>query len=371
MRWLERTLREADRKVERTLEEVGDDFPHVSEGAVWMTSPSTGWQDTDADWTAGFWPGILWLLHGLTNRARYLQAAVRHTLLLEDRLDYDSHDLGFLYHPACVLGYEQTGDMGLRNWALRAANRLVEQFCPSVGLLALRGSGKLADYAAVDTMMNLPLLWWAYRETGKSHYFDVASKHARSTGERLIREDGSTYHLLHFDRGTGKVVWRGTGQGASDASCWSRGQAWALCGFGVAAQETGSGSFAALFHRLYGYVEARLPADLLPYWDYEPGEAESESEWRDSSAAAIMASALLRASRSGAVCARLSDLRASGLKILESLAKNCAANSGDPEPGLLRHGCFHAPCNRATDASLIWGDYFFLDALSRATQILR
>jgi len=363
MEWIESALRRVYNKVDRTLEQLGNRFPHVSCGTEWVVSPVTGWQETHGDWTAGFWPGILWLVYEARGEPRYRHAALRYCELLEPRLTYDSHDLGFLFYPSCVKGYELTGDERLRDWALRAADGLLKLYNPRARLFSLRGHGSLRDYAAVDTMMNLPLLWWAYRETGERHYFEVALDHARTSVRYFIRRNGSTYHVLCFSPETSEVIWRGTRQGLSNSSCWSRGQAWMLTGCIMALLETGDRTMARAVDLLYQYVADHLPDDYVPYWDFD---VDDESlNWRDSSAAAIMASGLLRLS--GQPDRGPSRL---GLNILRSLFENYSVAERAREPSLLRHGCFHAPEKIAVDNGLIWGDYFYLEALVRAQRIL-
>ena len=361
MNWIDRALQKAQAKVDRTLTEVGDNFPHVSDGDLWITSPVTGWEDTYSDWTAGFWPGILWLMFEATQDSCYREGAFYYTRVLENRLTYDSHDLGFLFYPSCVRGFELTQDPMLREWALQAADRLVGLFNPAAKLLSLRGGGESQSYAAIDTMMNLPLLWWAHHETSQDRYLDVAFSHALSSARHFVRGDGSTYHVLRFSPDTGEVIWRGTKQGYSESSCWSRGHAWALCGFVIANVESGRSDLDSTIDALYCYVRQHLPSDLVPYWDFDaPG---APNTWRDSSAAAIMASALLQwpvSHHSATVEEAHIQL---GLKMLRSLVENYSVDTDASEPGLLRHGCFHAPRKVATDNSLIWGDYFYLSAL--------
>lgn len=361
MGWIESALRRAYTKVDRTLDQLGDQFPHVSCGAEWLTSSVNDWQETHADWTAGFWSGILWLMYEVTGEPRYRRAALHYCELLEPRLTYDSHDLGFLFYPSCVKGYELIGDERLRCWALRAADELLKLYQPQAGLFSLRGHGPLWDHAAVDTMMNLPLLWWAYREVGEHRYFEAALNHARSSVRYFIRQDGSTYHVLRFSPKTGQVTWRGARQGLSDSSCWSRGQAWMLTGCIIALLETSDPTIDRAVDLLYQYVVDHLPDDCVPYWDFD---VDDESpDWRDSSAAAIMAGGLLKLAGLSSSDQRRSQL---ALSILRSLFENYSVDGQAQEPGLLRHGCFHAPEGIAVDSCLIWGDYFYLDALVNA-----
>lgn len=91
---------------------------------------------------------------------------------------------------------------------------------------------------------------------------------------------------------TGAVLHKNTHQGYSDASAWSRGQAWGLYGYTMCYRETGLPEFLERAKQIASYIFSNptLPDDLIPYWDYNaPGIPD---EPRDVSAATVTASAL-------------------------------------------------------------------------------
>ncbi len=140
-------------------------------------------------------------------------------------------------------------------------------------------------------MMNLPLLWWAYKKTDDKKYYNAACKHAFTTMQHFVREDGSTHHIVEFDSESGEVRRKVTWQGYNDESCWSRGQAWAIYGFALVYRYAKKKEFLRTVENLTDYYVSNCPSDSVPYWDFD--DSEIPNTVRDSSAAAITASGLL------------------------------------------------------------------------------
>ena len=106
----------------------------------------------------------------------------------------------------------------------------------------------------------------------------------------------------------------------------------------------------------------RLPADLVPYWDYDaPGIPD---EPRDASAAAITASALLELARY--VPEREKTYYKTARKILRSLASDrYLIPAGEKCGFLIDHSVGSKPAGSQVDVPIIYGDYYFLEALLR------
>lgn len=62
-------------------------------------------------------------------------------------------------------------------------------------------------------MMNLELLFWAFRTNGDSTFYQVAVDHARTTMKNHFRKDYSSYHVIDYDTLTGAVLHKNTHQG--------------------------------------------------------------------------------------------------------------------------------------------------------------
>ncbi|MEW5946574.1 MAG: glycoside hydrolase family 88 protein [bacterium] len=332
-------------------------YPHtVRDGKTWNTSGDEEWERLeDGYWTPGFWVGILWLCHALTGEAGFAAEAVRWMEPLAPRSAVTSvHDLGFLFFPSAVLGYEITGEKRLREIAVAAARSLLVRFQPEMGMLNVHDSPRFRRVAAVDTMMNLPLLWWAWRETGEGAFREAAACHAANTWRLLVRDDRSTAHVARFHEDGRDVLGLESWQGLGPDSCWSRGHAWAVAGFAHAFRYTGDEAHLERVEELFGYYRKNAPEDGVPFWDFD--DLPAPGRVRDASAAAIVAHGLLTASAAGG--RRLGD---EAEKILHALAGGYAAPPGNP--GFIARVCFHKPAGVDTDCSAVFADYYFLSAL--------
>jgi unsaturated chondroitin disaccharide hydrolase len=329
-------------------------FPHITNNGKWQTTP-------DGYWTGGFWIGLLWLCCQLSQERKYAKLAYDCLKRLEGRKNDRTFDLGFLFYPSFVLGHQMAGDDSLKKAALEAADTLCRLFHPKAGFVynEVNFEERKIGRTVIDVMMNLPLLWWAYQETGDSKYFQPAYQHCLSTIESLLRKDYSVIHALDFDLDTGKTIRKITIQGYSDDSCWSRGQAWAIYGFTLAYETSQHERFMEIAENLADYFIKNLPSDYVPYWDFDDPKRLNSA--RDSSAAAIACSGLLTLFE----LSQKQELREAAMNILNSLSTDYLANGSE---GILQHGCFHKPLNLGVDESTIWGDYYFAEALVKAVE---
>jgi len=341
-------LNKAVKKIDQSIKLK--DFPHITENGKWITTK-------DGDWTGGFWIGLLWLSYDVTEDEKYKKEAYKWLDMLKKRRNDETPDLSFLFYPSFVLCYKLTHDKNFRNIALEAADTLSTLFHEDASFVyhEITLNGKKAGRTIIDVMMDLQLLWWAYEETGDEKYFRPAYEHCRNTIKELIREDYSTIHVLDFDLETGETIRKITVQGYSDESCWSRGQAWAIYGFTLAYKYTRDEQFLRTAEGLAEYFIKNLPEDYVPYWDFD----DPKKEVRDSSAAAIAASALRNLSELDSK----KVFKDSAKKILSSLCDNYLCK--EEKDGILKHGCFHKPAGMGVDESLIWGDYYFIEAIMK------
>jgi unsaturated chondroitin disaccharide hydrolase len=329
------------------------DFPHITENGKWVTTE-------DGYWIGGFWVGLLWHAYKITSDEKYKIEAYRWAKRLEIRKNDRTFDLGFLFYPSFVLGYKITKDSDLRKIALEAAETLATLFNKKSGFVYndFTRDGKKVGRTIIDVMMNLPLLWWAYDETGDKKYYDVAYTHSKRTIDEFIRHNYSTVHVIDFDLETGEIIRKITVQGYSDDSCWSRGHAWAIYGFALAYKYTKDELFVKTAVNIAEYFIANLPEDYVPYWDFD----DPEKVIKDSSAAAIAASGLIALSE----LREKKEFKEAAINILNSLCDNHLCE--EEKDGILRHGCFHKPAGLGVDESLIWGDYYFIEALIKLTE---
>jgi len=212
----------------------------------------------------------------------------------------------------------------------------------------------------IDNMMNLELLFWASKNGGGKHLYDIAVKHAETTMHNHFRPDYSAYHVVVYDTVTGKKIKGVTHQGYADNSMWARGQSWAIYGFTMCYRETGKKQFLDFAQKVADVYLKRLPADHIPYWDFDaPG---IPNEPRDASAAAITASALLELSTF--VPEKAAFYKEQAIAMLQALSTP-AYQSHDQNDAFLLHSTGNKPINGEIDASIIYADYYYLQALTR------
>ncbi|MHA7964166.1 glycoside hydrolase family 88 protein [Paenibacillus sp. CAU 1782] len=350
------------RKVSRTSKEIGNRFPHASvNGQYVLEAPH--W------WTAGFWPGLLWLVYrdtsdeSLKNIAESCESQLDQVLAEFDRLD---HDLGFMWQLTSVARYKLTGDTASRRRALLAASVLAGRFNVQGRYIRAwnpwRPGETNAGWAIIDCMMNLPLLYWASRETGDPRFRHLAAQHADTVLQHFIDPDGSVRHIVIFDPESGEKIGVNGGQGYSEHSAWSRGASWAIYGMALSYRYTGDIRFLHAAQQTANYFIANLPADKLPVWDFRLPTGVPRH--LDTSAGACAACGLLLLSE--LVSEEQSALyREAGEGILHSLYTICGAWDDENEQGLILHGTSHFPEGRNIDVPLIYGDYFFAEGISR------
>ena len=338
------------RKIERTVGEIKGEFPHLTDAGRWKTTPN-------GSWTGGFWVGLLWLWYLATKDEKFLKLAYRWMPILEQRKKDKISDIGFLFYPSFALGYEITNDENLKNIALAGADTLARLSHAKSGFICQEVSEGERKFGrtAIDTMMNLPLLWWAHGKSSDKKYYNVARKHAIKTIGNLVRNDGSTVHAIDLNLKTGELVRKLTFHGYSDNSCWSRGQAWGIYGFTLAYEAAKEKVFLNTAEKLADYFIKNLPADCVPYWDFN--DPKIPKAVKDSSAAAIACSGLITLSELGGK----PKFKRVGNEILNSLLANYIAEEN--RDGILKHGCFCMRKGIGIDESLIWGDFYFLEAL--------
>lgn len=328
----------------------------------------------NTSWTTGFWTGQIWLAYEASQDQRFEIAGQKQVTSflhrIQQKIDVDHHDMGFLYSLSCVAAYKLTGNQEGKEAAILAADQLISRYNPVGEFIQAWGAKGAEDNyrLIIDCLLNLPLLYWASEVTGKPIYADVAKKHITTALKVIMRPDASTYHTYFFDRQTGQPLYGETLQGYSDNSAWARGQAWGVYGTALSYRYTKNPQYIDSFYKITDYFIEHLPQDLVPYWDFSFSDGSTEP--RDSSSAAIAVCGMLEMSKYLPTEQKqyYGDM---ALKILYSLIENYSVPSIEISNGLLLHGVYaksspHNPCrDRNVDECNVWGDYYYMEALIR------
>lgn len=343
---------------------LGDCYPHSWYAKTGQFRLLANWE-----WTAGFFPGVYWKLYEALDDAWAKETALFWTERLrpQSKMEFN-HDIGIIMlnsfgNAARLLKTDKYDDL-----IVESAETLMKRYNEKLGLIRSWGAVTNTEEFLVipDGMMNIELLEWASRKTHDPRFYNAAFTHAEATSRNFYRPDGGSYHILDFDQKSGFVKGAKSGQGLSITTTWSRGMAWSIYGFTMMARETGNDAFLARAMKCADYAigNVNMPSDGIPPWDYgAPGEEQ------DSSAASIMASALVELStlapkKAGA------RYRAFAVRQLLTLASPAYfAKPGENGDLLLKHAVVAKPRNHEIDVPLVYSDYYFLEALLRLRTI--
>ena len=338
------------------------------------------------NWTDGFYIGVFNLAYLLSGDSEFRQLAkayddffalrIANTEEINDKNEFLplDHDVGMIFLPVAGFGYEEENSEFYRDMLVRAADVLVERFNPKGEFIRAwdtwswdtdpvfieEKKGKVI----IDSMMNIPLLFKVAKLTGDPKYYDIGIRHARTMAKYIVRPDFSTYHTYNFDHMTGKPIGGRTRQGYSDASCWSRGQAWAVYGFAMAYRDTGCPEFLEISRKTGAYFMAHLNALDLPCWDFTAAK-ELFAPW-DSSAALVCASGFLELYE----LTGQEQYKENALRLLSAVERFCLTVDYPACQPLILHGCSGTVYsednpnlleNTTIDQALVYADYFYLE----------
>lgn len=330
----------------------------------------------NVEWTTGFWTGVIWLAYEHTGDEGFLKAGEAQVESFLERIknktDVNHHDMGFLFSLSCVAAYKLTGSLHAKEAAILAADHLAGRYREKGQFLQAWGNpGQASEYRLIiDCLLNLPILYWATEVTGDDSYAMKARNHIKTAMKCILRPDDSTYHTHFIDMETGEPTYGVTHQGNRNGSAWARGQAWGIYGIALSYRYLKDSSYIDLFCRVTDYFIGHLPEDLVPYWDFDFDTGSSEP--RDSSASAIAVCGIMEMAR------YLDRERAdrymdAALRMLRALIDHCANQDYSKSNGLLLHGTYardskeNTCTDRGVDECNTWGDYFYMEALTRMT----
>ena len=326
---------------------------------------------TKEEWCAGFWPGVLWYDYEYTKDKQVLEEAENftHSLKFLSHIPAYDHDLGFLVFCSYGNGYRLTKNPAYKQVILDTADTLATLFNPIVGtILSWPREVEPRNWphnTIMDNMINLEMPFWAAKNGGNPYLYDIAVSHADKTMKSQFRPDYTSYHVAVYDTITGNLIKGVTHQGYADSTMWARGQAWAIYGYTVVYRETKDPKYLDFAQKVTDVYLDRLPEDKVPYWDFDDPSIPDAP--RDASAGAVVASALLELSTylPNGTGKRYKD---AAIEMLTSLSSD-SYQSGESKPSFLLHSVGHWPNHSEIDASIIYADYYYIEALLRLKRL--
>ncbi len=369
-----RVLQFAARQLSNTVVQLGSTnlFPrNTRTNGLWATAMAS---DDLYGWINGYFPGALWYAFELTGDPHFQLWAQQWTsALTAQQNSTNTDDVGSILEFSFGNGYRLTTNPVYKAVLIQGARSLTNRYNASVQSMA---DWRLLAYprfeVILDTLINLELLWDGAALSGDSSVATKAYNHALRAMTNHVRSDNSTFPTFIYYVTNGAVASQAISAGCSDTSVWSRGQAWAIYGFTLALRETANLSFASAAQRVANYYLTNCPPDFVPYWDFLP-YACTPVPPRDSSAAAVTLSALIQLSQ---LTTNLDDSATDWLgarRIFSSLDSTNYLAQGTSSSGILLHGTGEPPqfSSPEVDVSLIYGDYYFVEALKRYTDVYR
>ncbi|MEY8355546.1 glycoside hydrolase family 88 protein [Lachnospiraceae bacterium 54-53] len=368
--WVNEAEHRITEKMEWVSEKSKNKIPYTTINGI-HDDKSSDTQEFSLDdginwWTNGFWGGMLWQMYHKTGDERYADIArVSEEKLKRCFTDFYGlhHDVGFMFLLTYIADYKLTGNAEGRCYGLHAANLLAGRFNP-VGKFIRAWNGEPKEgaddnrgWAIIDSMLNIPLLYWATEETKDPRFKQIAMMHADTLMEHFVRKDGSVRHIVQFNPETGEMELDYGGQGYAQGSCWTRGQAWGLYGFLMSYIHTGEKRYLDTAKRIAHYFIANIPEDGLIPVDFRQPE---EPYWYDDTAAAIAACGLLAVAEAVGEPEQNIYYRPA-LKMLKALYENHCDFSKASDCFLQK--CTGAYHDKKHEFPIIYGDYYFMEAI--------
>ncbi len=352
-------LNKLDQKLEAEAVRLGDQIPYIPENGhyVDMGKKDITW------WTNGFWSGTMWLMYNATGKEIYRKTAEANEARLDaafDRYTGLHHDIGFMWRLSAVADYQLTGNEPSKARGMHAADLLAGRYNPR-GRYLRSWNRDRAGWVIIDSMLNIPLLYWARDTIGDPRFSYIAEDHADTVMNNIVRPDGSVNHIAIFDPTNGELLETPGGQGYESGSSWSRGQAWALYGFALSYAHTHKQDYLDTAKRVANYFIANIAQN-----DYETlvdFRAPEEPVIIDTSAGLCAACGLLEISK------HVNDNEKS---LYIDVAKKIIAKTAEKycdwdleKDGIVGFGttAYHDVENR--EVPLIYSDFYFVEAVTR------
>lgn len=360
IKWLDQTFKKIKDKMSAECDRIEDKIPYIAEDGVYKEDKA----ETDIVWwTNGFWPGMLWQMYHVTGEEKYKTAAEGVEAKLDKAFDKYTglhHDVGFMWLHSAVANYRITGNERSMARGMHAAHLLAGRYNPR-GKFIRSWNRDRSGWVIVDSMMNVPLLYWAADTISDPRFTYLAMDHVDTLMKNTVRDDGSCNHIIVLDPTNGELLETPGGQGYESGSSWSRGQSWAIYGFALSYHYTKKPEYLATAKKVAHYFMANVEkTGNVAIVDFR---APKEPVYWDSTAGVCAACGMLEIAKNVPelekdfyIDAAINILKATDEKFCNwdiNYDSIVAMGSGSYETEHDRH------------VPIIYGDYFFIEAILR------
>ncbi|MBP1042495.1 glycoside hydrolase family 88 protein [Vagococcus sp. BWB3-3] len=360
--WANEILAKIDRKLTVEAERQGKKIPYIPDEQTGRYEGDLG-QSDPVWWTNGFWSGMMWQMYHATGKELYKKTAEINEEVLDKAFDIYTglhHDVGFMWLHTAVANFRLTGSERSKARGCHAAHLLAGRYNPR-GKFIRSWNRDRSGWVIIDSMLNIPLLFWAEKEIGDPRFRYIAEDHADKVMTDIVRPDGSVNHIAVFDPTNGELVETPAGQGYASGSSWSRGQAWAIYGFALSYRHTGKSGYLETAKKVAHYFISEVSkTDWVPLVDFR---APKEPVMFDTSAGMCAACGFLEIAKYVDEFEKALYIDAA-INILRATESKYAIWALEKD-GLIDFstGSYHE--ERWTEVPIIYADYYFVEAILR------
>lgn len=359
--WAEEIFNKIDHKLTCEAERLGNKIPYIPNEE---TGFYEDWAEKDPVWWCnGFWSGMMWQMYHATKKKIYKDTAEANEERLDKAFDVYTglhHDVGFMWLHTAVASYRLTGNERSKARGLHAAHLLSGRYNPR-GQFIRSWNRDRSGWVIVDSMLNIPLLYWAKEAIGDPRFGFVAEDHADKVMNNIVRPDGSVNHIGVFDPYTGELIETPAGQGYASGSSWTRGQSWAIYGFALSYVHTGKKEYLETAKKVAHYFISEVSkTDWVPVVDFR---APKEPIMVDTSAGVCAACGFLEIAKHVGEYEKQLYIDAA-INILKATEERYTVWD-DKKDGLIDYstGSYHE--EKWTEVPIIYADYYFVEAILR------
>lgn len=360
--WAKKIFKKIDEKLTVEAKRLGGKIPYIPSAETGLYEEDLGTSDP-VWWTNGFWSGMMWQMYHATEKELYKKTAELNEAALDKAFEIYTglhHDVGFMWLHTAVANFRLTGNERSKARGLHAAHLLAGRYNPR-GKYIRSWNRDRAGWVIIDSMLNIPMLYWAEKEIGDPRFRYIAEDHADKVMNQIVRPDGSVNHIGVFDPTNGGLIETPAGQGYASGSSWSRGQAWAIYGFALSYLHTGKTDYLETAKNVAHYFISEVAkSDWIPVVDFR---APQEPVMIDTSAGMCAACGLLEISKHVDEYEKALYIDAA-INILQATEEKYAIWDTEKD-GLIDYstGSYHE--EKWTEVPIIYADYYFVEAILR------